>query len=147
MWVLSRSKQLEVDMGWRQRWFNLSPGPNWSFLIDRKGQKYWYQWKDEAIPALCLWHKGEIVARVNLLWKPPTCELADIVISNPKLRRRGLGKSLIQEVIQHVRTQGMTILTGTIIPGGGGEPFEYLTEWYSRQGFTVNRRKLFFDLR
>lgn len=130
----------------RHNWFNTAPCPDWEFITDKYGQKYWFRWRDDSIPILMLWHRGKPIGNVNLLWEPPNCELADIVITKPEFRGRGLGFALMREIIARARAKGMQAIVGTIIPGDGGESLEYLRDWYQRQGFRVDGDQLYYDL-
>lgn len=130
----------------QHKWFNTAPGPDWALITDKDGEKYWFRWFDDYCPTLVLLHRGKEVGHVNLLWEAPVCELADIVITKPELRERGLGAALMREIITHARAKGMTTIIGIIIPGAGGASLEYLQEWYQRQRFEVMGNKLRYDL-
>jgi N-acetylglutamate synthase-like GNAT family acetyltransferase len=134
-------------VGWRHKWFNVSPGLGWKLITDNKSRKFWFYWDDEMIPALTIYRHGKRIASVNLLWEEEICELADIVIHNPKFRHCGLGKAIMQEVIQHVRNKSMTAIVGKIVSTHDGESFEYLQNWYRNQGFKVDVDQLFYNLR
>lgn len=122
----------------RHRWLNSAPSPTWQSMADKRGRRYWFIWDDDAIPALVLRYYGKFVGHVNILWEPPISELAEIVITQTEFRGCGLGKAMMREVITHVRAKSMQIIVGKIIPGAGGEPYDYLCRWYQKQGFKVN---------
>jgi len=134
---------------WRRlqmRWVNAAPTPAWLVMRDRDGEPYWYEWRDDDIPTLVVVHKGSTVGRANIVWNEKYCELADIVIQNPARRRCGLGAAMMREIVAHARAKGMQAIVGTIKPGDGGEPREYLREWYGRQGFQFKGNRLFMNL-
>jgi len=78
--------------------------------------------------------------------KDGTITLADMmIIERNQLRKRGLGKAMLQEFIRWAQANNLKEIRGLIEPHDGST-MEYLTEWYKRQGFGVKDEQIFFDL-
>lgn len=125
-----------------QRWFNSAPAPDAPFITDKYGEKFWIFWND--IDCLHVTYRGWPAGQVNLEIKENgEVILADIIVfenyprSHRKLRKRGLGKAMLQEAIRHAREHGAKSIWGWIQPDETTTE-DYLMEWYRRQGFEVN---------
>jgi L-amino acid N-acyltransferase YncA len=139
-------------MSWLHRWFNFPPSPNCPFITDGRGEKYWIGWEDTN----CLYvsYRGKLIGKVDLVFEEHgVVTLADIRISPPSrfipnLRKRGLGKAMLQEAIRYAKTQGAWLMHGRIqAQRDENVTQEYLVEWYQRQGFEVNGTSIYLDLR
>jgi len=124
------------------RWFNTPPALDAPFITDKSGEKFWTHWDD--IDCLSVWYRGWPAGRVNLDFKTNgKVILADIIVFNSyprshrNLRKRGLGKAMLQEAIRYAREHGAKLMWGWIQPDEN-TTVEYLVDWYRRQGFQVN---------
>jgi ribosomal protein S18 acetylase RimI-like enzyme len=70
--------------------------------------------------------------------------LADIFIKE-EYQRLGLGKQMMRLLIQYAREMGYQEIYGHIVPQDK-ITFDYLQEWYKRQGFKVDGNYISFDL-
>ncbi len=127
-----------------QHWFNHPPSRDTPFITDKYGEKFWIQWEEnEQFAFLDVLYRGRFVGRVNLDFsKPGEAIIADIRIfrihrRDDKLRKRGLGKAMLQEAISKARERGAGLVWGWIVPDEFTS-VEYLVEWYRRQGFDVH---------
>ena len=139
-------------MSWRifQRWFNAPPRKNAGYIIDKFGKKFWIYWdaeRFERVADLHVIYRGRWVGLINSLReKDGSITLADMmVLERNKLRKRGLGKAMLQEFIRWAQANNFKRIWGLIEPHDGST-VEYLTEWYKRQGFKVKDGQIFFEL-
>jgi GNAT superfamily N-acetyltransferase len=132
-------------MSWRilQRWFNVAPWKDAEYIIDNRGEKFWISWHDlkQDVAKVRLRYRSWPVGHINMNEEDgPVLVLADIHVEKP-YRGRGLGKQMLNKVIQWAKQDGYQEICGTIKPSEGVTR-EYLQEWYMRQGFNVNGTKL-----
>ena len=139
-------------MSWRilQRWFNVAPRANHGFIKDKYGKKFWIYWdaeRFERVADLHVTYRGRWVGLLNSLReKDGSITLADMmVLEKHELRERGLGKSMLQELIHWARSHNFIRIRGFIEPHDGSTA-AYLTEWYKRQGFRVRNGEISFEL-
>jgi GNAT superfamily N-acetyltransferase len=139
-------------MSWRifQRWFNVAPQANSKYITDKFGKKFWIYWdaeRFECVADLHVIYRGRWVGLINS-WreKDRSITLVDMmVLEGNELRKRGLGKAMLQEFIRWAQANNFKRIRGLIEPHDGST-VEYLTEWYKRQGFKVKDRQIFFEL-
>jgi len=139
-------------MGWRQKWFNYPPSPNAPFITDDNGEKFWIYWND--IDCMHVLYRGMPAGNVNLSFEENgEVILADIIVyvNYPRgrnLRKRGLGKAMLQEAIRYAREHQAKAIWGWIQADENEHVTEeYLAEWYRRQGFQVNEKlAIYFNL-
>jgi ribosomal protein S18 acetylase RimI-like enzyme len=134
-----------------QRLFNVAPSPNWDYIIDNQGEKYWIHWGTHhgLGPKLWVRYKGNWVATVESAWKKDGgIDLADIIIFErySYLRQRGLGKKMLQCFIERAKEEGASYIWGFIKAHNGSDE-EYLAEWYLRQGFQVKGSLIYLELK
>lgn len=139
-------------MSWRifQRLFNTPPHKNARAVTDKFGRKFWIYWDVEGFEyaaELHLRYRGRWVGIMSLLReRDGRIALQDIMLlQRDKLRQRGLGKAMIQELIRWAQANNFKTISGTITPHDGST-VKYLTEWYRRQGFTVTERQIVLEL-
>jgi GNAT superfamily N-acetyltransferase len=104
------------------------------FFTDRQGRAYaiyWYAGQWEAV----LLYGGKGVGRLELVWKPPCLELADLTIA-PRYRGRGLGSAVLEAVIALARQREIREITGSIVRKDLAR-LPHLPDWYARHGFRV----------
>jgi len=138
-------------MSWRilQRWFNAAPRPNHGYIKDKSGRKFWIYWdaeRFERVADLYIIYRGHWIGLLNLLReKDGSITLTDMMLlERADLRKHGLGKSMVQELIRWAQAHEFRRIQGFIEPHDGSS-LEYLTEWYRRQGFRVSNREIFFE--
>ncbi len=138
-------------MSWHilQRWFNVPPWRDAEFIIDNRGEKFWFSWSDgyEDYAKLRLYHRGLPAGHVNLIEEEGQGRiiLADICLS-ARYRKRGLGKQVMKMIIQWAKQSGFQRIQGGIVPREDMS-LAYLQEWYIRQGFKViQERRIYLDL-
>src|SRR5690349_8095320 len=132
-----------------EQWFNVAPWKNAAYIIDNRGEKFWISWNlenFERAAQLHVWYRGRPVGMVNFLRETDhSITLADIFIrEDPLLRSRGLGKAMMQEFIRWAKKSKFQRIWGFIKPHDGST-FEYLEEWYKRQGFKVQQGEIFYE--
>ena|SRR5215216_3626368 len=130
-----------------QQWFNIPPWKNAEYIKDDRGEKFWVSWNDlqEDVAKIRLRYRSYQAGHVNINEENDTLlTLADIHVAN-SYRGRGLGKQMINRIIQWAKQSGYQEISGVIKPSEE-VTLEYLQEWYKRQGFKVEDRKLSFDL-
>lgn len=106
-------------------------------LEDKHGKVYWAVKVDlgERVD-FDVWRKGRRVGDIKTLQKADGgLTLADIIIHDKNLRGRGLGKAMLQLVIEYARGIGATYIWGFTPPDDPNE--EYLKQWYLHHGFEV----------
>lgn len=139
-------------MSWRilQRWFNAPPRKKAGYIRDKFGKKYWIVWdveRFECMAELHITHRGRWVGILSAMREQDGNLILEdmMVLYRDGLRRRGLGKALIQELIRWAGANNYTSIRGVINPHDGSTE-KYLTEWYSRQGFSVKDGHIFLAL-
>jgi hypothetical protein len=139
-------------MSWRifERWFNAAPQANHGYITDKYGKKFWVYWDAERfewVADLHVIYRGRWVGLLNSVRdKDGSITLTDMmVLEGNKLRKRGLGKSMLQEFMHWAQANGFQSIRGFIEPHDGST-LEYLTEWYKRQGFRVRNGEIIFEL-
>ncbi len=129
------------------RWFNLSPYRGVDYIQDTSGKKFWILWRglDDDTAKFRVYYYGRPVGHVNVVEEDNhiLC-LADIFIKK-EYQRLGLGKEMMKLFIQRAKQRGNKEIYGHIV-SSDGNTFEYLQEWYKRQGFKVDGNYIFFDL-
>src|SRR5690242_12786868 len=93
-------------MSWHifQRWFNAAPRANHGYITDKYGKKFWVYWdveRFEWVADLHVIYRGRWVGLLNSLReKDGSVTLIDMmVLERDQLRKRGLGKSMLQALI------------------------------------------------
>ena len=123
---------------------NTPPFRNARFILDNKGSKYWISWSYvDGLARVLIIFRGKIIGIANLILESKhRAELAEINIfkkeNSNTLRRRGLGKAIMKEVIKYAFVHRVKTISGLIKPHAG-ESLSYLKEWYRRQDFTVTK--------
>jgi GNAT superfamily N-acetyltransferase len=135
-------------MSWfLNRWFNLPPYRSAEHIQAANGKKFWILWRseDEDIAKFRVYYYGRPVGYVNVVKEDDQvlC-LADIFIKE-EYQRLGLGKQMMNILIQRSRQIGYKEIYGHIVPRDN-MTFEYLREWYTRQGFKVDGNYILLDL-
>ena len=140
-------------MSWRifQRWFNFAPRARTRYITNKSGKKFWILWDSERfehVADLHVIYRGRWVGLLNSLReKDGSITLADMmVLEKNGLRKHGLGKAMLQELIHWAQENNFKRIRGLIEPHDGSTA-SYLTEWYQRQGFKVKDGKIFFELK
>ena len=133
-----------------QRWFNAPPQTRAGSIRDKLGKKHWMVWdveRFECMAELHLTHRGRWVGILSAHREEDgSITLADMmVLQRDGLRGGGLGKAMIQELIRWAEANNYRSIRGVIKPHDGST-VKYLTEWYSRQGFTVKDGHIFLAL-
>ena len=121
------------------------------YLTDKLGKKFWIHWdaeRFERVADLHVTYRGHWVGLLNSLRETDgSITLADMmVLEKDGLRKHGLGKAMLQELIQWAQENNFKRIGGLIEPHDGSTA-NYLTEWYQRQGFEVKDGKIFFELK
>jgi len=130
-------------VSWRifEKWFNAAPWKDAKYITDNRGEKFWIHWQDsfERAAELHVWYRGHWIGVINLLREEDnSLTLADIIIfERYKLRGRGLGSSMMHELIHWAKQNKFKEIWGFIKPHDGTTT-EYLREWYKQQGFEVH---------
>lgn len=135
-------------MSWfLHRWFNLAPYKGAEYIISTNGKKFWILWRGhgEDTAKFRVYYYRKPVGHVNAVEEDnKVLCLADIFIKR-EFQRFGLGKQIMKLFLKRAKQMGYQEIYGHIKPSDGNT-FEYLQEWYSRQGFTVNRNKILYKL-
>ncbi len=135
-------------MSWLlNRWFNLAPYKDAEYIKSTNGKKFWIVWRgcDEDIAKFRVYFYGKPVGHVNVVEEDNKilC-LADVFIKR-EFQRLGLGKQMMKLFLERARQIGYQEVYGHIKPSDE-DSFEYLQEWYARQGFTVDRNRILCKL-
>ena len=128
-------------------WVNLPPYKGAEYIQSKNGKKFWVLWRGRngELAKFRLYHSGLPVGHVHTIEKENrTLCLADIFVED-EYQRLGLGKQMMQLFLERARQMGYQEIYGHIKPSDEN-PFEYLQEWYKRQGFEVNGEYILFDL-
>ena len=104
------------------------------FLTDRQGRAYSIYWDADEWEAVLL-YRGRGVGRLELVWRPPCLELADLTIA-PRHRDRGLGSAVLEAVIALARQREIREITGSILRKDLAR-LPHLPAWYARHGFRL----------
>ena len=136
-------------MSWLlNRWFNLAPYKDAEYITSTNGKEFWILWRgrDEDTAKLRVYYYRKPVGHVNVVKEDnKVLCLADIFIKR-EFQRLGLGKQMMKLLLERASQMGYQEIYGHIQPSDGNS-FEYLQEWYSRQGFTVNGNRILCKLR
>jgi GNAT superfamily N-acetyltransferase len=85
---------------------------------------------------LVIWSKHRGVGHANLTWRQPSVmQLGDLYVDTA-YRNQGLGKELIKLVVAAARSQGCTLIEGTVLLRDT-RATPYLLAWLARQGFAI----------
>jgi GNAT superfamily N-acetyltransferase len=125
-----------------QQLFNVSPWKDVEHLIDNRGEKIWFYWREgnSKVIKLKARYRSHPAGSVTLVKEDEIhLTLADISVP-PKYRKRGIGKGLLQETIRWAMENSFLEIWGVIKSHNGSTP-EYLREWYAHQGFEVTQVK------
>ena len=133
------------------RLFNSSPSPDWLSISNREGRQFWVYWQTwEHSLRLHVVYRGRPVGIAELFWNDDgLLELTAIEIFEhyfESLSRQGLGKAMMQEIIRKAQELKAPAITGSIVPIGNRVTVEYLANWYKRQGFAVQGRRIYLRL-
>jgi GNAT superfamily N-acetyltransferase len=133
-----------------QRWFNARPTREAKPIRDRSGKKFWLVWdvdRFECAAEMHLTRRGRWVGILSALREADrSITLADImVLDRDSLRRRGLGRAMLQEFIAWAQANHYKSIRG-IIQTHDGSSAKSLAVWFKRQGFTVADGRLFLAL-
>ena len=104
------------------------------FFTDRQGRAYSIYWYADEWEAVLL-YRGRGVGRLELVWRPPCLELADLTIA-PRHRDRGLGSAVLEAVIALARQREIREITGSILRKDLAR-LPHLPAWYARHGFRL----------
>jgi GNAT superfamily N-acetyltransferase len=132
-------------MSWQilHRWFNVSPYKDAKYIQDIYGEKFWLSWfgRNEGITKLRIRYYGMPAGHAHVTEDDAqTLCLADLCLVR-RHQRSGLGKVMLQLIIEWARERGYNEIYGHIVPREE-VTFEYLREWYKRQGFHVEGNKI-----
>ncbi len=125
-----------------QRWFNIPPWKDAEYITGNHGEKFWIYWRDELedTAKLRVLYRGRPIGHVNLIEEnEKLLTLADICVFE-KYHGRGVGKGMMEKIIQWAKENGFQKIWGFIQPNESVTR-EYLQEWYKRQGFEVYEAK------
>ena len=133
------------------RLFNFPPSPDWLSIANREGRRFWVYWQTwEHSLHLHVVYRGHPVGIAELFWNDEgALELASIEIFErdfENLSHQGLGKAMIQEIIRKAQELKAPAISGSIAPIGNRVTVEYLANWYKRQGFAVQGRRIYLRL-
>lgn len=135
-------------MNWfLHRWFNLAPYKGAEYMQGKKGKKFWVLWRGRngELVKFRLYHYGRPIGHLNTIEEEnKTLCLADIFVKE-EYQRLGLGKQIMQLFLERARQMGYQKIYGHIVPRDN-ITFEYLQEWYTWQGFTVNGNLILLKL-
>jgi GNAT superfamily N-acetyltransferase len=127
-----------------QKLFNLPPAPEAQYINDKQGNKYWVNMEEDDYGIrVILSFYGRGIGCAKLSWDKSSLNLGDFVIWRHNLRGNGVGSSLLKEVIKIAKHRGAKSIKGFIHPETS-DGWEYLFDWYERQGFEVDRDKATF---
>lgn len=101
---------------WRPLWdgYNAFYGRSGATALDERiTQQTWGRFFDprEMVHACVAEHEGRVVGLVHFLYHRSTSRLTDVcylqdLFTDPDCRRRGVGRALIEQVLEHARAVG-----------------------------------------
>ncbi|HEX2545936.1 MAG TPA: GNAT family N-acetyltransferase [Ramlibacter sp.] len=114
--LVLRSLEERDYHGWRPLWdgYNAFYGrSDASALDERVTQQTWGRFFDprELVHAIVAEREGHLVGLVHFLYHRSTSRLADVcylqdLFTDPHCRRQGVGRALIEQVLEHARAVG-----------------------------------------
>lgn len=117
-----------------QRRLNAPPWEDAQYFVGSHGEKFWIIWPDEQedVAKLRVLYRGRHVGLVIIEEKKRRLIIHEIHVLR-RYRKHGVGKGILKEIIQWARENNFQE-TGLVKPDEY-TTFEYLQEWYKRQGF------------
>jgi GNAT superfamily N-acetyltransferase len=130
-------------MSWQifQKWFNAQPWDGVEYFEGNHGEKFWIYWRnnEEDIANLRVLYRGHHIGHVIAEEKKHRLIIHDISVLK-RYRKRGVGKGMMQEIVQWAGDNDFQEIYGFISPDED-TTLEYLQEWYRFQGFDVYEAK------
>jgi ribosomal protein S18 acetylase RimI-like enzyme len=119
--------------GIRFQLFNIPPSDTGKPIVTRNGTKYWLCMDEFPPHTIGAFRKGKNCGFIRVLWFDDHLELGQLTVLK-KYRRKGLGTALLQWLITYCRNEKIPKIWAIIQPENEVD-FDWLMEWYLRQGF------------